>query len=664
MDVLCDIIVPVYNSLTYARDCLDSVLRFSSAKSYQLYIIDDGSDAYTKDFLEDYTWQHDHISLHRNDSNIGFVKSCNLGLQLGRAPFVIFLNSDVVVTPGWLERLIKCAESDDSIAFVNPLTNRAAEIDVPMAPGANFFGMNELVQGTENPAYPDVVTGVGFCMLLRRHVLDELGTFDEVYGRGYCEESDLCMRLTSSGYRTVVADDVYVYHKGRGTFVDRDAQYTANRRIFDGRWKSKYERQYRAFLKADPLAAVRHRFQLPKRWDPMPAIWTTARKALDHWRAQRRAAALQVLISGGGRVLHERRDCPSNISVSRVTRPNRLRVTYVLHDLLVAGGVLSVVQLVNELILLGVEARIVALYEDPVIEDWVKMYTRPIIFRNVKELVELFPESDIAVATLWRTVPWLCEAVHSNRVRKAAYFIQDFEPWFYGEEQREKRRQVMDMYRRIDHRIVKSNWLQSMLNQEGFDSHKIPLGMDLGRFYPRHSSVNRPTVIAMARPQTPRRGFLTMIDALARVKQAVPEVDIILFGDRFLRRQAIPFPFRDEGVVTNQEHLARLYAEAHVFLDGSDFQGFGRCGLEAMACGTACVLTDVGGVNEYAIHKKNALLIPPGEPETMSKSMIALLQNEALRHTLIDHGRKTASAYDHKREAQKTLAYFKGINEG
>lgn len=134
----------------------------------------------------------------------------------------------------------------------------------------------------------------------------------------------------------------------------------------------------------------------------------------------------------------------------------------------------------------------------------------------------------------------------------------------------------MDMYRRINHRIVKSTWLKNLLTKDGFEAYKIALGMDLDRFYPRDDTTDHPVVMAMARPKTPRRGFQTTIDASAQIKQASPETEIILFGDRFLRRYPIPFSYRDEGVVASQERLARLYSEADVFIDGSDFQGFGR----------------------------------------------------------------------------------------
>lgn len=661
--IKCDIVLPVYNGLTYVKDCIVSLLEFTPANCYHLYIIDDCSDTVTNRYLVEQAFKHSQISLHRNSENIGFVKSCNFGMSLGSAPFVLLLNSDVVVTPGWLQRLLECAESDPLIASVNPLTNYASQINIPIAPGANFYGMDELLRDQSPRDFPDVVTGVGFCLLLRRSALEDVGVFDEVYGRGYCEDSDLCMRLTMRGYRTVLADHVYVYHKGRSTFTDRSERYERNRKIFDARWAEEYSRQYKAFRKADPLASARALFALRQRWDPMPTVWETAREMLARWRERDVDGVARSSVRGLLRLPHTRRDVATPKSVAKMTRRGRPRITYVLHDLVVAGGVLSVIQLVNELILLGVEARIVGLFEDPAIYDWTRLFTRPIIFRNKRELIMNFPKTDIAVATIWNTAPWVAELVENGQAHESVYFMQDYEPWFFREDEIESREKVMETYRMIGNKIVKSEWLRGMLAEDGFSAHKIPLGMDLGRFYPRDVNKSGQSILAMARPRMPRRGFQPTMEALGQVKRTMPEVEIIFFGDRFLASQHIPFDYRDEGVVTNQDQLARLYSEADVFLDGSDFQGFGRCGLEAMACGAACVLTGVGGVTEYAKDGENSLVVPPKQPEAFAAAMTKILNDSGLKQRLVKAGFSTVKAYCHKREAKQTFDYFRNILE-
>jgi len=659
----CDIVMPVYNGLTYVKDCIFSLREFTNSDDYHLFIIDDHSDSVTAGYLRDCATDRVHVTLHRNLSNMGFVKSCNLGISMGTAPFVTLLNSDVVLTPGWLERLMECAETEADIASVNPLTNYASQISLPMVAGGNFLGMDEVLRIHSPRNFPDVVTGVGFCMMLRRSALEEVGLLDEVFGKGYCEDSDLCMRLTARGYRTVVADNVYVYHRGRGAFTDRTERYRTNRIIFDERWTKEYKCQFRAFKKARPLGPVRGLFPSKKRWDPLPASWVAGREIIAGWRKKDAKGLLRTTARSVLNVLKNRRDLVTPKLVARITRQKKIRVTYVLHKLVIAGGVLSVIQLVNELILLGIEARIATLFEDPAIYDWTKLYTRPMVFRSSRELIAEFPETDIAVATLWKTVPRVAQLVRDKRARKSVYFIQDFEPWFFTENQKKRRTKVMETYGMIENRVVKSEWLCSMLNQNGFPAHKITLGMDLGCFYPREKKKNKtvPSVLAMARPRTPRRGFGQTVRALREIRGVTPELEIVLFGDRFLEFRGIPFSFRNEGVITDQERLARLYSEADVFVDGSQFQGFGRCGLEAMACGTACVLTSTGGVNEYARDGENCLLVPPDEPAALARAATALLNSTELRKRLVSAGLKTASAYSHKREARETLSYFRHL---
>ena len=358
---------------------------------------------------------------------------CNIGMAEASAPYVVLVNSDVSVTPGWLSRLIACAESDSRIAAVNPLTNYAANINIPLAPGANFYGMDSRLASHSRAEYPDVVTGVGFCMLLRRSALDDVGVFDEVYGQGYCEDSDFSMRLVAKGYRTVVADDGFVYHKGRASFSDRDQRYRRNRRIFDARWAPQYQQQFRTFSKRDPLKPARDLFRLPVRWDPIPSMRETYRRMRAAWRDGERAAVARLAAEGLRQLSKAKREIVTPEDVARVTRPGCLRVTYVLHALTVAGGVLSVVQLVNELIRLGVEARIVTLRQYAEISDW-NLLTRPIVFKSSSELCERFPRSDIVVATHWTTASWVADVVEARRAGVGVYFIQDSESRFFPED--------------------------------------------------------------------------------------------------------------------------------------------------------------------------------------------------------------------------------------
>jgi len=275
--------------------------------------------------------------------------------------------------------------------------------------------------------------------------------------------------------------------------------------------------------------------------------------------------------------------------------------------------------------------------------------------------VQQLPEADVLVATHWSSAAWVRELVDVGRAKRAAYLVQDYEAWFYPEVDVQMRARVKQTYELIPHRIVTSAWLQDLLAQDGYEVHKIPPGLDLGVFYPRPVEPSlRPIVLAMARPRTPRRGFDTVVASLAKVYEAMPSVEIVLFGEN-LGEMTLPFPYRREGVITDQEHLARLYAQAHVHLDASDFQAFGKAALEAMACGTPSVLTGVGGVNEYARDGQNCLLVAPRDPDGTARAILRLLTETRLHQRLREGGLATVHDYSAKGKARQTLESFEKI---
>jgi O-antigen biosynthesis protein len=660
MEQRVDIIIPFHNGLNRVIDCLDSVFGCTRPESFTLFLIDDNSDHYTYNYLRKWFEDKDHVSVFKNTGQPGYLKSANWGIGLGTAPSIVLMHSGVVVTPGWLDRLMACAKTDDSIAVVMPLTNTAPLIGLPLAPGVSFMRMDEYVRRHFPGKFSDVLISGG-CLLLQRNLLDKTGLFDDMYHTEEFGESDLCMRLKAGGCRKVAACDVYVYQNGKTRLTELSDAYHRDQAIFKARWGNAYQRQFQEVRQADPLKSVREVLDSETRWDPMPVIWSTARVMLNRIREGRWIKAGIDGFRGALKLPMARRRLPSSVFRKNPGISRRLRVTYILHNLVVAGGVLSVIQIVNELTLLGVDARMVTLFKDPAVADWTRLYSEPIVFGNQQELLKYFPQTDIVVATLWTTASLADQLVRQGKAAKAAYFIQDYEPWFFPESDRVSRNKVRQTYAMIPDRIVKSRWLADMLANEGHGSHQIWLGMDLGVFYPRDVDRTHPVVMAMARPQTHQRGFPSTIEALANVKRQMPDVEIVLFGDRFLRRLSIPFDFRDEGVVTNQTRMAELYSEATVFLDGSDFQGFGRCGLEAMACGAACVLTGAGGVTEYAVHDYNSLIVPPKSPDLFSKAILSLLRDQPLRNRLMAGGMQTAKGFCHKREARETLEFMNNL---
>ena len=125
--MIADVVVPVYRGVASTRACLRSVLEHSGAALGRLVIVDDASpEPAMQPMLAELRDAEPRIVLIRNEQNVGFVSSANRGLSL-RARDVVLLNSDTVVTPGWLDELTSVAESSDRIAAVVPLSNNRSE---------------------------------------------------------------------------------------------------------------------------------------------------------------------------------------------------------------------------------------------------------------------------------------------------------------------------------------------------------------------------------------------------------------------------------------------------------------------------------------------------------------------------------------------------------
>ncbi|MGE5171587.1 MAG: glycosyltransferase [Rudaea sp.] len=258
------IVVPVYNAPEDARRCIDSVLTHTPV-SFRLVIIDDASpdEGVARLFAELRARGDRRITLLRNERNLGFTATANRGMAESGADIVL-LNSDTIVTRGWLAALRRCAGSDPRIATVTPFSNNAEICSFPRfcennpcASDAEAERIRAALEASAVPSYPDLPTGVGFCMFVRRAAIDALGMFDPAFGAGYGEENDFCLRAARAGWRNVLADDAFVVHTGGRSFAGRKGEL--GRRNMDVLLQRHphYEAMVRDYVAADPLRPLR-----------------------------------------------------------------------------------------------------------------------------------------------------------------------------------------------------------------------------------------------------------------------------------------------------------------------------------------------------------------------------------------------------------------------
>lgn len=265
---MIDIIIPVFDAPDDLERCLLSV-REHSGDDCRIIVIDDASPSpRIQPLLQGLLHSGDHRhTLITNPQNRGFVGTVNLGMTLSRND-VVLLNSDTIVTRRWLNKMQRCAASDEKIGTITPFSNNAEICSFPqfcqnnLLDGVDIEQTNLAMEAVAVPVYPDIPTAVGFCMYIRRQLLDVIGLFDaETFGRGYGEENDFCMRAMKAGFRNVLCDDTFVAHAGSRSFAGDTAALKARNSQLLFAKHPEYLDLVQRFIATDPIAPIRERIQ-------------------------------------------------------------------------------------------------------------------------------------------------------------------------------------------------------------------------------------------------------------------------------------------------------------------------------------------------------------------------------------------------------------------
>lgn len=218
------IIIPVYKAAADLCKCIKSIYE-NTTFPFQIILIDDASnDEKINKLCEDYSVK-ENFKVLKNEKNLGYIKSINLGVTTSEND-VVLLNSDTIVTKGWLKKLYVCAYNDSKIMTVTPFSNAAGAFSVPgfcknknLPRDISLEDMSRIVEHASKHELVRVPTGNGFCMYIKRKAFEDIGLFDEVsFGKGYCEENDFCMRLIHAGFYNIIADDVFIFHRRNASF--------------------------------------------------------------------------------------------------------------------------------------------------------------------------------------------------------------------------------------------------------------------------------------------------------------------------------------------------------------------------------------------------------------------------------------------------------------
>ena len=259
-----DVVIPVYRGCQETLACIESALATTNGRARILVIDDATPEAPLAAALDDLA-AAGRILLMRNETNMGFVGSVNRALRLDSPNDLVLLNSDTLVFNDWLERLSEAAHAEPRIGTVTPLSNDGSLASYPTGSGAPMdpdkaARLDELAAFTNRRMSAEAPVGVGFCLYIRRDCLNEVGEFDAaVFGLGYGEEVDFCLRARAKNWTHRVAGDVFVYHSSGSSFGTRKtALLDRSQRLLNLRYPG-YDRHIATYLAADPVKPLRRR---------------------------------------------------------------------------------------------------------------------------------------------------------------------------------------------------------------------------------------------------------------------------------------------------------------------------------------------------------------------------------------------------------------------
>jgi GT2 family glycosyltransferase/glycosyltransferase involved in cell wall biosynthesis len=603
----CDVIIPCKDAPQWLALCLEELFRNAAANELgKTLVIDDGSSPDSFAAIERICARYPGVRLLKNEGQTGFGGACNFGVSHSSAPCLLFLETDCLVTPGAVHKLVVACEADTAIGLACPLSNNSSRLSLPLLPGRSYIEMNTLLeQATANTPPKDVAldaVAVANCLFITRRCWEKTGGFSEVSGSGCVDVSDYQLRAIDNGFRGVALINTFVFHFGSASSpVEPNAKSPGEMHgaLLLEKWGDKYRALIAKQQSCDPATM-----------------------------ASRRLAALP----------------------STTLRP---AVLFVLPGLQQGvGGIHVVVDICNYLIRHGLDAKCAVLGHFD--EKSLSGFQEPMFFNFLHFPYEqaFVAQSTVSpkcvVATLFSTAPGCSAYATFNRI-PLIYFVQGYECLF---ENGTVYNQAADTYALADHLIVTSEWLKTKVLAHAAKQtlNVLPLGIDLDLFRPRkRTEPKREKVrVGLVLRDAQDKGqwiLLDVIDALAAHKDTI-DLTVLTARKYELPRKWSKQEYTRVELPLDRPSIAEHVGVLDIFVDASLHEGFGLFPLEAMACGAVPIVSDSGGVNQYVRSGENGIVIAEiNRPEKYVAAILALAQNKTQLESLKIGAQKTATGY-------------------
>ncbi len=250
---LVSIIVPVFNNLKYTHQCLVSVFQNTGYANYEIIVVDNASSDDTPVYLKNL--KDDRVRVISNETNQGFVDACRQGVVAAKGSYLLFLNNDTEVQPGWLSSLVDtfyrypdCGAAGAKLVYPDGRLQEAGAIIFNDGYGWNFGrGLNP-----NDPRFC-YVREVDYCsgaaLMVSRTAWDATGGFDMRYAPAYYEDTDLCFALRRESFKVYYQPQcIVIHHEGMTAGNRLDSGFKRyqelNREKFVEKWRDVLASQF------------------------------------------------------------------------------------------------------------------------------------------------------------------------------------------------------------------------------------------------------------------------------------------------------------------------------------------------------------------------------------------------------------------------------------
>src|SRR5438309_6580656 len=199
------ILIPVFNQFHFTQACLVSIKEHQGAERFEVIVVDDCSTDATPEAIS----QLPGVIYLRNETNSGFIASCNRGAEKARGQYLVFLNNDTLVRAGWLKALVDTFVEDpyagivgSKLIYPDGRLQEAGGVIWRDASGWNYGKFDD-------PAKPEYnyLREVDYCsaaaLMIPKSLFQSVGGFDPRYAPAYYEDTDLAFKVRQAGYKVL-----------------------------------------------------------------------------------------------------------------------------------------------------------------------------------------------------------------------------------------------------------------------------------------------------------------------------------------------------------------------------------------------------------------------------------------------------------------------------